>query len=286
MKKEVIWGLLFGTIAAGGFSSESDGIYVFKIGQMEICVMIEGERDGNVSIVPGADEALLRRYISAAGFKHSTNAFLIKAPGQNILVDSGMGTNNIILEKIKKLGVTPEQLNAVLITHLHGDHIGTLQRNGKALFPNAKIYIDAKEHEYFTRIQPNQGAVAALNSYGSNVITFDAATPGSAPKEILPGIGAIAAYGHTPGHTAFLVESGAEKLLIAGDFLHVGLVQFPCPDISATYDMNQNNAAASRRQLLDYAAKNKIILGGMHIVFPGVGKVETDGSGYKFFPSN
>jgi len=286
MKRKMIIGLLFGAIAAGGFASETDGIYSFKVGQFEIYMLVESERDGNTGIIPGADAALIRRYIPETGFKQSTNAFLIKAPGQNILVDTAFG--GAIFDKVKTLGLGLDQIDAVLITHMHGDHIGGLQKDGKPLLPNAKIYLSEREHSYFTKTQINQGALAALAPYGSKVITFEPGAIGEAlsgaAREILPGISAIASYGHTPGHTAFLVENGGAKLIIAGDFLHVALVQIPNPDISATYDMDQRAAAASRRQILDYAARNNIPIGGMHMVYPAVGTVEADGGGFRFTP--
>ena len=141
------------------------------------------------------------------------------------------------------------------------------------------------EHDHFTRIAVNQGAVAALAPYGSNVITFEPSFLGGTLGELLPGITAIASYGHTPGHTAFLLESGGARLIIAGDFLHVALVQFPLPGISAVFDMDQNAAAASRRQIMGFAARNSIPLGGMHIVYPGIGTVEAAGNGYRFTPA-
>ena len=285
MKKGIVFGLLFGAIAASGFAAESDGIFAFRVGQFEVFMLVESERDGNAAIIPAADEAMLKRYIPASGFKHTANAFLIKAPGRNIVVDTGTGAGNVIIDKIKQLGVDPAQVDEVLITHLHGDHFGSLQKDGKAVFTKAKICLDAREKDHFTRIAVNQGAVAALAPYGSNVVTFDAAPLGPVYREILPGIRAIAAYGHTPGHVAFLLTSGASRLLIGGDFLHVALVQFPQPDISATYDMDQKAAAASRRQLMDFAAANRIPLAGMHIVYPGIGMVEADGNGYKFAPA-
>jgi len=282
MKREMILGLLFSAIATGSFASESDGIYSFKVGQFEVYMLVESESEGSTRIIPAADAALIKRYIPETGFKHSTNAFLIKAPGHNILVDTGFGRT--IFDKIKTIGLEPDKIDTVLITHLHGDHIGGLQKDGKPIFPNAKIYVSEKEHTYFTKTQVNQSAVAALSPYGSNVIAFE---PGvfDAAKEILPGISAIASYGHTPGHTVYLVENGGAKLIIAGDFLHVALVQIPSPDISATYDMDQSASAASRKQLLDYAAKNKALIGGMHMVYPAVGTVEADGSGFRFIPA-
>ncbi|MCL1958779.1 MAG: MBL fold metallo-hydrolase [Spirochaetes bacterium] len=284
MKKIVFLGLIFYAIAANGYASDGDGIYSLKVGQYEVYILVESERDGNTGILVGADEAVLKRYIPAEGFKHTANAVLIKAPRQNILIDTGTGAGGIIIEKIKKLGLHPENVDAVLITHLHGDHFGSLQKDGKAVFSKAKVFLSAKELEYFTKTQVNQGAVAALAPYGSRVTTFEPGELGKKLKEIVPGISPIAAYGHTPGHTIYLIENGKDKLLIIGDLLHIALVQFPVPEISATYDMDQKAAAAVRRQVLDYAAKNKIPVAGMHIVYPGTGSVNVDGSGFKFTP--
>jgi len=285
MKRVMFMGLILGAMAAAGYTDPADGIYSFKVGQLDVYMLVESERDGNAGILVGADEAMIKRLIPASGFKHTANAFLIRAAGQNILVDTGTGAADIIIGKIKKLGVQPDQIETVLITHLHGDHFGSLQRDGKAVFPKAKIYLSAKEHQHFTKTAPNQGAIAALAPYGSQVITFEPADLGSTrPKELLPGITPIAAYGHTPGHTIFLIENSGAKLLIIADLLHVALVQFPNPDISATYDMDQKAAASVRRQVLDYAAKNKIQIGGMHIVYPGTGNVSAEGTGFKFTP--
>jgi len=284
MNKAVLIGILFGIVAPAVKSDENDGIFLHKIGQFEVYILIESERDGNTDILVGADKNILDRYIPAGGFKHSANAVLVKAPGRNILIDTGTGAGGIIIEKIKKLGVQPDSIDAVLITHLHGDHFGSLQINGTASFPKAKVYLSAKELEYFTKTNVNRGAAAALAPYGSNTVTFEPAELGQKLSEILPGISPIAAYGHTPGHTVFLLESRNEKLLVVGDLLHVALVQFPVPEISATYDMDQKAAASIRRQILDYAVKNNIPAAGMHIVYPGIGNVGVDGTGFKFTP--
>lgn len=283
MKKKLFFGLLFCALAAAGFTQESEEIFSYRLGRFEIYMLVEAQREGNAGILVGVDQALLSRYIPANGFNHSTNVFLIKAPGRNILIDTGFGTT--IFDKMKKLGVEPDQIDAVLLTHLHGDHIGGLQKDGKALFPKAKIYLSAPEMEYWTKTNVSQGIVAALASYDSRIEVFEPGTLGSVfLREILSGITPIAAYGHTPGHTVFLLESGGAKLLIIADLLHVALVQFPVPEISATYDLDQKAAAEARRQVLDYAAKNKIPVGGMHMVYPGMGSVEAAGEGFSFIP--
>ncbi|MCL1959902.1 MAG: MBL fold metallo-hydrolase [Spirochaetes bacterium] len=284
MNKVILMSMLFGIVTPVVKSDGNDGIFSYKIGQFEVYILVESERDGNIDILIGADKNILDRYIPANGFKHTANAVLVKGTGQNILIDTGTGAGGIIIEKIKKLGVQPENIDAVLITHLHGDHFGSLQSNGTAAFPKAKIYLSVKELEYFTKTNVNRGAVAALTPYSSRTVTFEPAELGQKLSEILPGISPIAAYGHTPGHTVYLLENNGEKLLVAGDLLHVALVQFPVPEISATYDMDQKAAASIRRQVLEYAAKNNISLAGMHIVYPGMGKVSVDGTGFKFTP--
>jgi glyoxylase-like metal-dependent hydrolase (beta-lactamase superfamily II) len=263
---------------------EHSGIFTRKVGRYEVYTLVESEREGNTGIIPGASEAVLKRYIPEDGFKQSTNAFLIKDSGRNILVDTGTGADGVILDKMRDLGVTPDQVDVVLLTHLHGDHIGSLQKDGRPVFTRAKVYVSVKERDYFTRTAVNQAVVAALGAYGSNVITFDPLPLGPILTEILPGIRPIAFYGHTPGHTAYLVGTGSLSILIAGDFVHVAPVQFPNPGISATYDIDQWAAAESRRELMDYAAIRKIPVGGMHIEYPGIGMVEADGYGYRFVP--
>lgn len=282
MRKIFIMGLIMSAITAVGYGNEN-GIFAFKTGQFEVFMLVESERDGNASILPGVDEAVLKQYIPAQGFKHSTNAFLIKTPNQYIMIDSGTGAGGIIIEKIKSLGVEPDKINTVLITHLHGDHFGGLVKDGKAVYPNAKIYLSAKELEYFTVTNVNQGAVNALAPYKSKIVTFE---PGALSdrnrKALLPGIFPIAAYGHTPGHTIYLLESGSDKLLIIGDLLHVALVQFHIPSVSASYDMDGQTAALTRTQVFTYAATNKIPIGGMHVVYPGVGILEAYNQGRSF----
>jgi len=284
MKKEMFFSILIGAVTLGAFCAEGDGIFSYSVGQYEVFMLVEGEREGNTAIIPSADAALLDQYIPSTGFRHTTNAFLVKTPEHNILIDAGTGAGDVLLSKIRQIGLEPEQIETVLITHLHADHFGGLQKDGTAVFPNTKVYISAKEYEHFSINAINERAVAVLALYGSNVITFESANIDSTLTEILPGISPIANYGHTPGHTVFLIENNEDKLIIAGDFLHVSLVQFAHPEISATFDMDQAAAATSRRQLLEYTVRNQIPIGGMHIVYPGIGTVEAEDTGFKFIP--
>jgi glyoxylase-like metal-dependent hydrolase (beta-lactamase superfamily II) len=165
---------------------------------------------------------------------------------------------------------------------MHGDHTGGLAKNGQALFPNARVCLAEQERDYWTRTHVNQGAVAALAPYGSKVSVFRPGEPGTQAAELLPGITAVAAFGHTPGHTLFLFESAGQKLLIWGDLMHVEKIQFPRPEISVTYDVDPAAAAVSRKKILEYAAANNIPVAGMHLVYPAIGIVRAEGGGYRF----
>jgi glyoxylase-like metal-dependent hydrolase (beta-lactamase superfamily II) len=146
------------------------------------------------------------------------------------------------------------------------------------------VYLAAQERDYWLNSAGNAAARTALAPYGGKVETFQPGDLEAGAPEILPGIRAAAAFGHTPGHTVFLVESGAEKFLIWGDLMHVEKVQFPLPGISVSYDTDPAAAAASRKQVLAWAAKNRVPVGGMHLVYPAAGRVQADGTGYRFVP--
>jgi glyoxylase-like metal-dependent hydrolase (beta-lactamase superfamily II) len=278
MKKVML--MLTSLAALNCFAGES--IFTYKVGDYEVFTLVETTGPGNPQVLIGADEALQRRYL-APDFRSEVNTFLIRGKGRIVLVDTGFG--GAVFESMKKLGVNPGDVDAVLLTHLHGDHIGGLAKNGKALFPRALVYLAEQERDYWTKSHINAGAVAALAPYGNRIKTFKPGELGAAAAELLPGITAIAAFGHTPGHTAFLVISGTARLLIWGDVMHVQDIQFPRPDISVTYDTDPVQAAEIRKKILDYMVKNNIPIAGMHLLYPAIGTVRVEGGGFSFEPA-
>jgi glyoxylase-like metal-dependent hydrolase (beta-lactamase superfamily II) len=277
MKNSILCGLLLGAAMIPAFAEEN--IFAYKVGKFEVWTLVEARRQGGLpSVLINADEELLNQYFPGGTSQSETNTFLVKGGGKTILIDTGFGTT--LFESLKTLDISPDEIDAVLLTHLHGDHIGGLQKDGKALFPKAKIYLARQERDYWTKINVNQGAAAALAPYGKRVQTFLPGEPGSKIKALFPGVTPIAAFGHTPGHTMFMIENGGEKLLVWGDLMHVEAVQFPRPEISVTYDTDPAAAAASRKQVLEYAAANNIPIAGMHLLYPAIGTINKDGSGY------
>jgi glyoxylase-like metal-dependent hydrolase (beta-lactamase superfamily II) len=272
--------VLMGMAAVNGFAEET--VFSYKVGNFDVYMLVETAGPGRAEVLVGADDALKRRYLPS-DLRSEVNTFLIKGSGRTVLVDTGFG--GAVFDSMKKLGVSPAEVDAVLLTHLHGDHIGGLAKNGKALFPKALVYVAEQEREYWTKTRVNQGAVAALAPYGGRVRTFKPGDLGAALGELLPGITAIAAFGHTPGHTVFLIRSGAASLLIWGDLMHVQDIQFPRPDISVTYDTDPVLAAETRKKILEYAVRTGTPIAGMHLLYPAVGTVSADGAGYKFNPA-
>jgi glyoxylase-like metal-dependent hydrolase (beta-lactamase superfamily II) len=282
--KRFFWYSLLLSAALPGFAADSN-IFAWKVGGFEVWTLVENRRQGGVpAILLGADKAALDRYYPNGTSVSETNTFLIRGGGKIILVDTGFGTT--LFNSMKTLGISPDSVDAVLLTHLHGDHIGGLQRDGKALFPGAKVYLAQQERDYWTKTNVNQGAAAALAAYSNKVETFRPGELGAKIAELLPGITPIAAFGHTPGHTLFMVESNGQKLLIWGDLMHAEQIQFPRPDISVTYDTDPVIAASSRKKVLEYAAANNIPIAGMHLVYPAIGRVSVEGNGYKLTPAN
>jgi len=218
--------------------------------------------------------------------------FLVKVENELILIDTGMGVPSgdrasRLGDELKHIGVTPEQITLILITHMHGDHIGGMVLGDEKAFPSARVLSAKIEHDFWldpksAELFPNRKAGFELAQkvfglYGPNSETFEF------DSTVAPGIHAIDARGHTPGHTAFLLESDGEKILFWGDILHAAALQFQRPDLNASYDMNPEESAAARLRFLEKTAVEKLTIAGVHLPFPGVGTVEkNDLGGYVY----
>jgi glyoxylase-like metal-dependent hydrolase (beta-lactamase superfamily II) len=276
MKTNLLCGILLGAVTANGFAADNS-IFTYKIGSFEVSMLMEARGNSDSSIILGATNEQLEKYVPDGIYSSQTNAFVIRSPDRIIMVDTGYGRE--IFNNLKKLGIEADQVDAVLITHLHGDHILGLQKDGKASFPKAVVYVAAQE-----KASADRNAATALSVYGEKVLTFLPADIDSPGREIFPGIKAFAAFGHTPGHTAYMVESEGQKLLIWGDLVHVQGIQFPLPAIAVRWDADPGSAVAARIRILEYVAKNNIAVAGMHLTYPGMGTVSVAKMGYNFVP--
>jgi len=269
-------------ITSGGAFAQD--IFTYKIGDCEITMLSEVQQKINPDLLIGATPEMLQECAPDGIIPNAVAAYLIRTPENLILVDVGIGTN--LFDNLFSLGIKPEQVDAVLITHMHFDHIGGLLQDGKLMFPNADLYISELEHKYWKneKSQGGERARQVLKAYKGQLQLFQPNQMNNVAAFLLPNIQAIAAYGHTPGHTLYLLSSGEEKIIVWGDLVHAMAVQMPYPQVALTYDVDPAAAIITREAVLDYIIKNEIAVAGMHIAFPGMGNLKKGNKGYLFTP--
>ncbi|MDR2901268.1 MAG: MBL fold metallo-hydrolase [Treponema sp.] len=272
MKTSIFLGAFFIMAAVTVFSAEPN-MFTYKVGSIEVITMVENRGPGRASVLVNPTQANLQKYLPSGTYQSEVNTFLVKTPTHTILVDTGFGTT--LFDNLQVLGVSPDQIDAVLITHSHGDHVNGLQKDGKALFPNAKVYLSSLEKLFWD----NTNGKMILASYGNNVQTFQPNDLGTNSSNLLPGIHAIAAFGHTTGHTMYMISSEGKQLLIWGDLVHVENIQIAIPEQSVTYDSDPNEAALIRQKIFEYVSQNNIPVAGMHLLFPAIGFITNNGEG-------
>lgn len=240
----------------------------------------------------------LQKYHLSTPTTTSVNGYLINTGSKLVLIDTGAATlfgptAGRLANSLKAAGYTPEQVDEVYITHMHGDHVGGLMNGTQMVFPNAIVRADKHDADFWLSTEKMdkapagfkgafQGAMASLNPYvdAGKFKAFDGDT------ELVPGVKALAARGHTPGHTIYAVESKGQKLMLWGDLMHVAAVQFDNPTVTISFDSDNKAAMAQRLKAYADAAKQGYMVGATHLSFPGLGYLRTEGKGYAWTPVN
>lgn len=192
------------------------------------------------------------------GVPSSMSCFLLRSEGKTILLDAGLGAPfSQLIPKLNEEGVNPDSLELIYITHMHGDHIGGLLKDGTKVFPNAELWINRVEAEAWKAMEGDNAALpkAVLEAYKDKLTLFEAG------DTLSGGVSTIAAYGHTPGHTVFQKDS----ILVIADLMHGAALQLKHPEYCPFFDMDPEEATASRKRILEYAKKNNLTMYGMHI---------------------
>ncbi|EJZ20326.1 MBL fold metallo-hydrolase [Rhizobium sp. Pop5] len=217
---------------------------------------------------------------------------LIDTGSDVILVDTGFGENGRprgtgkLIEGLKAAGYSADDVTIVALTHLHGDHIGGLMENGAPAFRNARYAIGQAEYDFWSdKRREGTPAEAGHKAVLANVAPLvEKATFIKDGESVAPGITAMLAAGHSPGHMVFHVESEGKRLMVTGDTANHYVLSLLRPDWEVRFDMDKAQAAATRRKVFDMIATDKIAFLGYHMPFPAVGFIERQEGGYRFVP--
>ncbi len=274
------------------------GVMRRKVGDFEVTALLDGHLQIGPDLIVGYDEqaaAKLREaaFVDDPSLTGPVSAYLVNTGDKLVLVDAGTSdslgpTLGHLGKALAAAGVKPEQIDAVLITHMHPDHLfGVLTPDGQKVFPNAELLLPEVDNTFWfddanmtSAPEPFKpfflGARASADAYQSQQTLF------SAGKEILPGITAKALPGHTPGHMGFVIESNGERLIIAGDIVHATVYQFERPEWGIAFDIDPGQAVETRKKFFDEVAADRVMFAGMHIPFPGFGYLANHGEAYRF----
>ncbi len=281
---------------------QAPGYYRMMLGDYEITALNDGTNKYQPNVVyNNADPAKLEKLLSdafiSAPMDMSVNAFLVNTGERLVLVDTGTGAKSpnigFVTANLIASGYKPEDVDAVIITHAHGDHIGGLFVDGKITFPNATLHIAKTEADHW--LSSDKRATApekARGGFDKVVTTLKPYQDAGKLKmfadnaEPVPGFKTKPYPGHTPGHTAIFIESKGQKLMLWGDIAHGDIVQFAEPTITVGFDTDNALAVVSRAAALADAAKERCLVAGAHLRFPALGHVAVDGKGYRWVPVN
>jgi glyoxylase-like metal-dependent hydrolase (beta-lactamase superfamily II) len=274
------------------------GVYHRKIGDVLVTGLSDGYVDMGYSIFRNIPEeetkAILARDHRIAPPRISVNAFALRMNGRIYLIDCGsadiMGpTCGRLPANVAATGIDPASVDGVLLTHVHPDHSNGLTdvATGARLFPNAEVIVHENEiNHWFNDELMAKAAERPRRRY------FEAGRTQLKPYmaadrvrtfrkgEVLPGVTAIPIAGHTPGHTAYVIASGGQSLIVWGDTVHVPEIQVARPEVTMEFDSDPQAAAATRQMVFDMVVSDDMLIGGMHLHFPGFGHMRREAGRY------
>jgi glyoxylase-like metal-dependent hydrolase (beta-lactamase superfamily II) len=289
--------------AAAQHHDQAPGFYRLKVGDLEVTALFDGTGvfdphwlNGTNATIDGVVKAL---HEDPHMLDVIDSGFVVNTGKKLILIDAGAGTwwgggkLGRLTSSLRSAGYTPEEVDLVLVTHLHSDHVGGLTtQDGKRVFPNADVYVAKAETDFWLSpeiaakapkdAQPffqSAQAIAAPYIKAGKWHTFSGSEP------IVDGMQVVPLPGHTPGHTGYEFSSKGQQILFWGDIVHAQRVQFEHPEVTTIFDIDQTAAAATRDQLLPKLAGEDVLIAGPHSsVFPPLGRLRKDGSAYSWVP--
>ncbi|MBX3548272.1 MAG: MBL fold metallo-hydrolase [Xanthobacteraceae bacterium] len=277
--------------------AQAPGFFRRKLGEFEITALLDGDIALELKLFSGDTgemEKLSQAHYQPAPPHTHVNAFAINTGDKLYLVDTGTGnllgsSLGRVTENMVLAGIDPDQVDTILLTHLHPDHFGGLTVEGRPAFKNADIYLSEADAKFWLGTEMAdkvpadfkpffQMATGAVKPYAHRLM------PLPQNGQIGAGVSTLALPGHTVGHTGFRFSSGKEQMLLWGDIVHNLALQFPRPEWTFAGDTDQKQAAASRLKAFDIAAADRLLVAGAHLPYPGVGYVERAKERYHYHP--
>ncbi|WP_374974080.1 MBL fold metallo-hydrolase [Acinetobacter venetianus] len=282
------------------------GYYQYQAGDIQITALLDGTNFMSPSLfkdIPQQQvQEILKKYYAdqEKGIQTSVNAFLVNTGKSLVLVDSGaascFGSHlGSVLTNLKASGYQPEQVDTILLTHLHPDHVCGISNNGVASFPNATVYVSDDEAKYW--LDPKQAAKLPKEKQANYLGTVEKIKEAIAPYQAkqrfktyklgddIQGFKVINTAGHTPGHFSYELKSKGESIVFIGDIVHSHTVQFDRPETAIEYDIDPKKAVETRLKQFANFAKNRQTIAAPHLPFPGIGHIySADGKSYQWIP--
>ena len=289
--------------AAQAQQAPAQGFRKYKIGDIEVISLYDGmwEKAHDENFIKGANVEQTKAALKAGGLTDAHvpipfTVIAINTGGRLVLIDSGTGGGQaggpkagLLAQSMAAAGLDPKAVKTIVISHFHGDHIsGLMAKDTNAqMFPDAEIIVPAAEYKWWTQpidsiAQPRRGLaqrVQATFPTWKNVKQVDG------EAELVPGVRALPAHGHTQGHTVHLISSGGKQLLVTADATNLPALFVKNPQWQAGFDHVPDLAVETRKRLFDRAIADKAMVAGYHWGLPNVGTIVKDGNGYAFTPA-
>ena len=274
--------------SAGGHSAPQNAIQnTFQLGDMQVSTLLAGTRpvenpQGIFGMNVSAEEF---EDVSAANFIPTDKAqffftpTVTRAGSEVVLFDAGLSAAGTTAA-LAAAGIAPEDVTIVVLTHMHGDHIGGLTDDaGAATYPNARYVTGQAEFDHWANAG-NDGFEAKVRPFADNMTFLGDG------DSVASGITAMAAFGHTPGHMTYMLDSGGKQILLMADMANHYVWSLAYPEWEVRFDMDKEAAANTRKKVLGMLASDKIPLIGYHMPFPGMGFVEeVDAGRFRYVPA-
>lgn len=308
--KPILIALLFSAVTVHAESSpqvkQVAGYFLQPVGNLKVTALFDGELGLPGSDLLGISSAKANQLFEENFVpvdEHNQvvtdfSAYLVQTPTQNILVDAGTAkcfgpSLGHVPENLKKAGLQPEQIDTILITHAHPDHLCGITLDGKMVYPNAKVYLAKADVDYWTSAQNEAEASDFFKPLFK--MTRDALKPYQQTGQLIafsktsfdvPNVELISTQGHTEGHSSYLIDGkNGQKFLGLGDVVHYAAVQFPYPEASYKPDTDAKRAIAVRKNIFEQAYQNHWWIGATHVAFPGIGHIGKNAQGYQWIPA-